>query len=41
MVITCAHVVAARDDEDEGPDAQIPPRIGRRKVVIFGSFLEG
>ena len=34
MVITCAHVVAARDDEDEGPAAKIPPRIGRRKVVI-------
>ncbi|GMI23158.1 hypothetical protein TeGR_g5710 [Tetraparma gracilis] len=38
-VLTCAHVVDSRDDDgDEDDGGKAPPgRIGRRKVVVFGS----
>ena len=37
LVLTCAHVVDARDDEAED-EAEVPPvRVGRQKVVMFPS----
>jgi len=35
-VLTCAHVVDSRDDEQDGSDeSSLPARVGRRKLVMF------
>ena len=36
-ILTCAHVVDARDDDSADADADEPPeRVGRQKLVMFG-----
>lgn len=37
LVLTCAHVVDARDDDGEDEGAKVTRRIGRRKVLMFAS----
>jgi hypothetical protein len=38
QVLTCAHVVAAGDDDGDDGDAEaVPQRVGRRKLVMFPS----
>merc|ERR1740117_1751609 len=37
LVITCAHVVDAKDDGEDEANDRMPCRIGRRKVLMFPS----
>jgi hypothetical protein len=36
-VLTCAHVVDARDDDAIAGDDEVPSRIGREKLIMFAS----
>lgn len=36
-ILTCAHVVDSRDDDENEDVERVPARIGRRKIIMFAS----